>query len=79
MNFVDRQATEHGHTGRQEIRRARWTRCALHFGYWKQFVEKRKENWKALARGLLRTIAEEEMRISREEFGKQLGNRASRP
>lgn len=78
MSFVDRQETEHGHTGRQEVRRPAWARRALHFGYWKQFVEKRKEDWTSLARGFIRTIAEEEMRISREEFGKQFGNQASR-
>jgi hypothetical protein len=38
------------------------------YGYWKQSVEKLKEKWSAFTRGIIRAIAEEEMKISREEF-----------
>jgi len=45
-------------------------------GNWKQSVEKLKEKWSALTRGIILAIAEEEMRISREEFDKQIEARA---
>jgi hypothetical protein len=35
-----------------------------------------KEEWAAFARGIIRAIAEEEMKISREEFDKQIEARA---
>jgi hypothetical protein len=38
------------------------------YSYWKQSVEKLKEKWSTFTRGIIRTIAEEEMKISREEF-----------
>jgi hypothetical protein len=38
------------------------------YGYWKQSVEKLKEKWSAFTSGIIRAIAEEEMKISREEF-----------
>ncbi len=43
------------------------------YGHWKQSVEKLKEKWTAFMRGIIRAIAEEEMKISREEFHKQIG------
>jgi hypothetical protein len=36
-------------------------------------VEKLKEKWSAFTSGIIRAIAEEEMKISREEFDKQIG------
>jgi hypothetical protein len=45
------------------------------YGYWKQSIEKLKEIWSAFTRGIIRAIAEEEMKISREEFDKQIGTR----
>ena len=35
-------------------------------------IEKLKQKWTALTRGIIDVIAEEEMRISREEFDKQI-------
>ena len=43
---------------------------------WKQSIEKLKEKWTAFTTEIIRTIAEEEMKISREEFDKQLEARA---
>jgi hypothetical protein len=45
------------------------------YGYWKQSVEKLKEKWAAFTSGIICAIAEEEMKISREEFDKQIGTR----
>ncbi len=46
-------------------------------GYWKQCIEKLKEKWIAFTRGIIRTIIEEEMKISREEFEEQIRNRTT--
>jgi hypothetical protein len=45
------------------------------YGYRKQSVEKLKEKWPAFMRGIIHAIAEEEMKISREEFDRQIGTR----
>jgi hypothetical protein len=45
------------------------------YGYWKQSVEKLREKWTAFTRAIIRVIAEEEMKLSREEFDKQIGTR----
>jgi len=48
-------------------------------GYWKQSIEKLKEKWTAFTSGIIRTIIEEEMKISREEFDEQIRTRARWP
>lgn len=40
-----------------------------------QSVEKLKEKWTAWMREIMLAIAEEEMKISREEFDRQIGTR----
>ncbi len=48
------------------------------YSYWKQSVEKLKQKWTAFTRGMRRiidVIAEEEMKINREEFDKHIGTR----
>ena len=39
---------------------------------WKQSIGKLKEIWTALMREIIHAIGEEEMKISREEFDKQI-------
>jgi hypothetical protein len=45
------------------------------YGYWKKSVEKLKEKWITSMTEIMRVIAEEEMKISREEFDRQIGTR----
>ena len=40
-----------------------------------QPIEKLKQKWTAFTRGIIDVIAEEEIKISREEFKKQIGTR----
>jgi hypothetical protein len=49
------------------------------YHYWKQSMKKLKEKWIAFTTGMIHTIAENEMKITREEFDKQLETRARRP
>ena len=49
------------------------------YGYWKQSVEKLREKWTAFTMGIIRVFAEEEMRISREEFDRQIEARTRWP
>jgi hypothetical protein len=57
-----------GQTNREATHRAERAWCALQFGYWKQSIDELKERWTASARAAFRAIAEEEMKINREEF-----------
>jgi hypothetical protein len=75
INLGDRRELQDGQTDRESAHRTERTRRALQFGYWKQSIEKLKEKWTAFTRGIIRAIAEEEMKISREEFDKQIGAR----
>jgi hypothetical protein len=75
MNLVDRLEPEDGRTDRDSAHRTGRTRRALRFGYWKQSIEKLKEKWIAFTRVIICAIAEEEMKISRQDFDKQIGSR----
>jgi hypothetical protein len=57
-----------GQTDREATHRAERAWRALQFGYWKQSIDELKERWTASARAAFRAIAEEEMKINREEF-----------
>jgi hypothetical protein len=75
MNLVDRRERDDGQTDRESTHRTERARRALQFGYRKQSIEKLRQKWTAFTRGIIRVIAEEEMKISREEFDKQIGTR----
>jgi len=74
-DLVDRRELEDGQTGRESAHRTERTRRAWQFGFWRQSIEKLKEKWTAFTRGIICAIAEEEMKISREEFDRQIGTR----
>jgi len=73
MNLVDRRERNDRQTDQESAQRTEEARRALQFGYWKQSIDKLKEEWTAFTRATIRAIAEEEMKISREEFDKQIG------
>jgi hypothetical protein len=75
MNLVDRRERDDGQTDRVSAHRTERQRRALQFRYWKQSIDKLKEKWTAFTKATIRAIAEEEMKISREEFDKQIGTR----
>jgi hypothetical protein len=73
MKLVDRRERDDGHTDWESVHRTERARRVLQFGYWKQSMDKLKEKWSAFTRAAIRAIAEEEMKISREEIDKQIG------
>jgi hypothetical protein len=75
MILVDRRYHDE-QTGRVSVYRTVRARHALRFGYWKQSMEKLRKKWTVLTRDIILAIAEEEMRISREELDKQIVNRS---
>jgi hypothetical protein len=82
MNLVDRREREDRQTDRESALRTEEARRTSQLGYWKQSIDKLQEKWTAFTRVTIRAIAEEEMKISREEFDKQVGTRelgSSRP
>jgi hypothetical protein len=68
MNLVDRRERDDGQTDRESVHREVRARRALQFGYWKQFIDELTERWTAFTMATIRAIAEEEMKISREEI-----------
>jgi hypothetical protein len=73
MNLVESRERDDGQTDRESAHHTE--RRALQFGCWKQSIDKLKEKWTAFTRAIIRAIAQEEMKISREEFDKQIGTR----
>jgi len=75
MISVDKHEHDDEQTSRELAKRAVRARRALRFRYWKQFTEKLREKWVAFTKDIILFIAEEEMKINREEVDKQIGNR----
>jgi hypothetical protein len=46
------------------------------YRYWEQSIKKLKEKWIAITERIIYVLADEEIKISREELNKQVENRA---